>query len=173
MRRAKVIFDEVRSAQAQLGVGEVEESLERATGLREEALRMLAERPSLTSFERDHLRAAVTYATLTMVLATAESAEPPVSVPRIRELAAEVVAAHRPGSETWKVLAAAAEMLARAGDAPGAVWAIKKARRLGEGGDYLVQVAGGIQSMYPQAYAETADDPPDEPPALVEGRRAR
>lgn len=173
MRRSKVIFDEVRSAQAQLGVGEVDESFARASGLREEARRMLADKPGLTSFDRDHLKAAMTYATLTMVLATAESAEPAVSVPRIRDLAVQMVAADEPGMETWKVLAAAGEMLARAGDAEGAVWAVKKARSLGDGGDYVVQVAGGIQSMYPQAYADCPDEPPDEPPPLPETRSRR
>lgn len=164
VRRSKVIFDEVRAAQAQLGVGEVDESLARAGGLREEARRMLVEKRDLTSFDRDHLRAAVTYATLTMVLATAESAAPAVAIPRIRELTRDILAADGPGVETWKVLAAAGEMLARAGDAEGAVWAVKKARSLGQGGDYVVQVAGGIQSMYPQAYAGCPDDPSDEPP---------
>jgi hypothetical protein len=171
MRRAKAIFDEVRAAQAQLGVGEAEESLQRAAVLRSEAEEMLRSRHELTSFDRDHLRAAFTYATLTMVLATAESEAPLRSVPRIRELAGEVVALHGRGMETWKVLAAAAEMLARAGDAPGAVWAIKKARQLGDGGTYLVQVAGGIQSMYPQVYAGSPDEPSAEPPPLPEPRR--
>jgi hypothetical protein len=68
------------------------------------------------------------------------------------------------------VLGAAAEMLARSGDASGAVWAAQKARELGPNEDYLVQVAGGIRSMYPQVYAEAEDPPGPEPPPLPEPR---
>ena len=169
MRQAKRLFDDVRAAQELLGTGEVEAAVRRAEVLREEARRLLA-KPTLTSFERTYARGAVVYATVTLVLGAAESGTPSESVPQIRSLAVGAVRDHRPGSETWKVLGAAAEMLARSGDATGAVWAAQKARELGPDEDYLVQVAGGIRSMYPQAYAEAEDPPGAEPPPLPERR---
>lgn len=165
MRRAKILFDEVKEAQLSLGTGEVEEALARAEPLRTEAAALM-ERPGLTSFERTYARGSFVYATVTLILGAAEALPPAESVPRIRDLATEMVRRHDPRMETWKVLAAAAEMLARAGDALGAVWAAKKAVALGPGDDYLIKLAGGIQSMYPQVYAEAPDEPPDEPPPL-------
>lgn len=169
MRRAKVLFDEVRAAQELLGTGEIETATRRAESLRDEARRLL-QKGTLTSFERTYANAAVVYATVTLVLGAAESGTTAESIPRIRVLVTEAVGEHRPGAETWKVLGAAAEMLARSGDATGAVWAARKALELAPDEDYLVQVAGGIRSMYPQVYAAAEDPPPAEPPPLV-GRR--
>lgn len=163
MRRAKTLFDEVKEAQVLLGTGEIDEALARAEPLRREAA-ALVERPGLTSFERTYARGSYVYATVTLILGSAETLAPAESVPRIRELASEMVGRRDSRMETWKVLAAAAEMLARAGDALGAVWAAKKAVALGPSDDYLIRLAGGIQSMYPQVYAEAGDDVPEEPP---------
>ncbi|MFN2388981.1 MAG: hypothetical protein ABR575_05175 [Actinomycetota bacterium] len=166
MPRAKALFDEVRAAQEMFGRGETTEGFARAAALREEAGALLQEGRSLTSFERTHLEAAVTYTTVTLVLGWAEDHPPAESIPAIRQLAQEAVAAHRPGRETWKVLAAAAEMLARAGDAPGAVWAVRAGRALGSADDYLVKLSGSIQSMYPQVYAESPEEPGPRPPPI-------
>lgn len=165
MRRAKAVYDEVRAAQELLGVGQVEEAVAAAAGLREEAKALVAAGSRLTSFERTYAGAGLTYATVTLVLGHAEKDPPAVSVPAIRRLASEACRATAAAVESWKVLAAAAEMLARSGDAAGACWAAKKARRLGGDSDYLVRLAGGISSMYPQVFTQIPDDPPDDPPA--------
>ncbi|MGI8708518.1 MAG: hypothetical protein ACR2LG_10000 [Actinomycetota bacterium] len=182
MRRARQIYDEVREAQALLGIGQIDEAMALAEPLRREAMELLG-RSSLTSFERLHAGGAAVYATVTLILGAAESSPPAESVPRIRALATATVAAHLPKAdartkadvrtkadartkaETWKVLAAAAEMLARAGDAGGASWAAKKALELGPDEEYLTRVAGGIRSMYPQVYAATPHQT-DAPPPL-------
>lgn len=164
MRRAKAVFDEVRAAQELLGTGQVEEAFAAAAALREESTRLVAAGARLTSFERTYAGAALTYSTVTMVLAHAEKDPPPVSVPAMRRLARDICGVRAPGVESWKVLAAAAEMLARAGDALGASWAAKKAQQLGDGSDYLVRLAGGISSMYPQVFSQIGDEPGDEPP---------
>jgi len=166
----------VREAQALLGTGQIDEAIARAEPLRREAMELVG-RSSLTSFERLHASGAAVYATVTLILGAAESSPPADSVPRIRALATATVAAHLPKAdvrtkvdtrtkaETWKVLAAAAEMLARAGDAGGASWAAKKALELGPEEEYLTRVAGGIRSMYPQVYAATPHQT-DAPPPL-------
>lgn len=163
MRRTKVVYEEIRAAQAALGTGEVEEAFAAASRLRTEALELLEAGPRLTSFERSYAVEGVTYATVTLVLALAEKDPPAVAIPAIRELAQEAARSSTGGSR-WKVLAAAAEMLARSGDAEGACWAAKKARVLGDGSDYLVRLTGGVQSMYPQVFARIPDDPGDLPP---------
>lgn len=171
MSRAKQLFEQVQQAQARLGRGEVEEALAEAGPLRDRAVKMVAD-SRMTSFERTMAAAAATYATITLILGAAESLQPAESIPRIRGLALDTLGGRR-GTETWKVVAAAAEMLARAGDAPGAVWAVRKARQLAPGEDYLAQLSGSIQSMYPQAFKDAPDDVPDEPPPpATSGRRA-
>lgn len=166
MGRAKDLYERVLIAQRQLGTGEVEEALAMAPGLREEAIKLLQKAPMLTSFDRAHAYAAYTYASITTILSLSEARTPVEFVPRIRELAADAARRFRPGTEVWKALSAAAEILARAGDTEGSVWAIRKALQLKPGEDDLVKVAGGIKSMYPAAYAEVPDDVPDEPPPL-------
>lgn len=172
MRGAKEVYDRVREVQAALGTGSVEEALAEAGSLREEAIRLLDAGGSLTSFERTHAAAAFAYASVALILATAESEEvpPAEAVPRIRELAVEAVRRHRPGADTWKALAAAGEMLARSGDPDGAAWAVTKARQLAGEEEELVRLSGSIRSMYPQAFEEAPDPPPDEPPPIPPGR---
>jgi len=162
---AKAVYDQVRAAQELLGTGQIEEAFIAATALREEAKGLVAGASRLTSFERTYAGAGLTYSMVTLVLAHAEKDPPAISIPAIRTLAGEACRVSMAGAESWKVLAAAAEMLARAGDAGGACWAAKKAQQLGDGSEYLVRLAGGIRSMYPQVFAEIADDPPDDPPA--------
>lgn len=164
MRRAKKIYDDVRATQELLGTGEVAQARTHAERLRVEALDLLTRQGSMTSFDRAHALAALTYSTVTLVLAYADMDAPAQSIPAIRALAAETCSRRRSQDGSWKVLAAAAEMLARSGDASGAAWAAKKARALGDDADYLSRLAGGISSMYPQVFAQTPDDPPDRPP---------
>lgn len=158
------MYDDVRAAQELLGTGQVEEAFLSSGRLRSEAQAILRSAGGLTSFERAHAAAGFTYATVTLVLSLAEKDPPQVSIPEIRRLATEACLMQEPRYESWKVLAAAAEMLARAGDASGACWAAKKARRMGGESDYLIRLAGGISSMYPQVFASVPDDPPDDPP---------
>lgn len=171
MARAKDLFDRVLVAQRQLGTGEVEEALAMAPGLRDQAIRLLDKAPLLSSFERAHAAAAYTYASVTMALALAEARQPPEFIPKIRELALDSVRRFRPGTEMWKVLAAAGEMLARAGDAEGSVWAIRKALQLAPGTDELVKLGGSVRSMYPGIYAQVPEDVPSEPPPLPDRTR--
>lgn len=169
--RAKAVYDEVRVAQELLGTGQVEEAFVAASALRDEAKALVAAAARLTSFERTYAGAGLTYATVTLVLAHAEKDPPAVAIPAIRALAGEACRVTISTAESWKVLAAVAEMLARSGDAGGACWAAKKAKQLGDGSDYLVKLAGGIRSMYPQVFSQIPDDPPDDPPAPSEPRR--
>lgn len=167
MPRAKDVYEEVREAQSLLGIGEVAEAARRAVSLRAEAEALL-DRPALTSFERIHAAAAFAYSTITLVLAAAESEPPDVSVPKIRELLGDVLG--RPQvADDWKVLAAGAEMLARAGDAGGAAWAATKAREIGPEEEHLVRLVGGIRSMYPHAFKGLEEGAPDHPPELPAG----
>lgn len=164
MAGAKDLWERVRKTQELLGTGSTDEALERAQMLREEALRLLNKGALLASFDRGHANAAYAYATVTIILALAESRLPAEFVPKVRALAIEASQRSRPGTDIWKAVAAAAEVLARAGDSTGAAWAIKKARQLSPQNDELAKVAGGISSMYPQVYAEMPDEAPDEPP---------
>lgn len=164
MPRAKELWERVRAAQQLLGTGSAEEALERAQLLREEAIRLLNKGAMLTSFDRSHANAAYAYATVTIILSLAEVRMPGEFVPKVRQLAVEAAKRNRPGTDIWKAVAAAAEVLARAGDSIGASWAIKKAKQLSPDNDELAKVAGGISSMYPKVYGETPDNPPDEPP---------
>ncbi|MGH3118182.1 MAG: hypothetical protein ACRDQ2_13930 [Gaiellales bacterium] len=171
MPRAKELFERVLAAQRQLGTGEVEEALAKAPELREEAVRLLGRGAMLSSFDRAHALAAYTYATVTTILGLAEARQPTEFVPKIRDLAVDAARRYRRGTEVWKVLAAAAEMLARAGDSEGAVWAIKKAAQLETGNDDVVKLSGSIRSMYPSVFAQVPEDVPGEPPPIPESRR--
>lgn len=164
MPGAKDLWERVRAAQELLGTGSTEEALERAGLLREEAIRLLNKGALLASFDRGHANAAYAYATVTVILGLAEDRAPAEFVPKVRNLAVEAAKRYRPGTDIWKAVAAAAEVLARAGDSMGAAWAIKKARQLSPNNDELAKVAGGISSMYPKIYAEMPDEPSDEPP---------
>ena len=171
MTRARDLYEQVREAQKLLGTGEVEEAVRRAEPLREQASRLLARGGHLTSFDRTYAGAALTYATVVLILGAADTRPPAESVPMIRGLATELAQApRRPEIEAFKALAAAAEMLARAGDAEGAVWAVRKADQLAENETYVTQLVGSIRSMYPQVFAEAPDPPPDQPPPLAARR---
>ena len=164
MVRARELYERVREAQAMLGTGEVEEAVARAEALRAEALtRLQGAVPS--GVERSYALAAFGYATVTVILGLAETQPPKEFTPRIRFLAVEAARRYRPGSDVWKALAAAAEMLARAGDVGGAVWALRKAEQLLPADADLERVAAGVRTMYPEAY-DAADDPGEEPPPL-------
>src|SRR6266568_4513982 len=122
MVRARELYERVREAQAMLGTGDAEEAVARAEALRVEALARLQE-PVPSGVERSYALAAFGYATVTLILGLAETLPPTEFIPRIRLLAVDAARRYRPGSDVWKALAAAAEMLARAGDVGGAVWA--------------------------------------------------
>ena len=171
MPGAKQLYDRVRENQARLGTGDTDEALEAAEPLRREALRILSRGAMLSSFEKDYATAALAYATVTLILGMAESRLPAEFVPKVRELAAESIPLNRPGSDLYKVPAAAAEILARAGDAEGSVWAIKKAEQMRPGLEELQKVAVGIKSMYPQVYAEMPEPVADTPPEMPAGRK--
>ena len=147
-----------------LGTGEAEEAVARADALRQEAVARL-EGAVPSGVERSYALAAFGYATVTMILGLAETLPPKEFIPRIRLLAVEAAGRHRPGSDVWKALAAAAEMLARAGDVGGALWALRKAEQLHPGDDDLERVAAGIATMYPEAFA-AAGELGEEPPPL-------
>lgn len=164
MVRARELYERVREAQAMLGTGEVEEAVARAERLRADAASKLDGAPQ-SGVERSYALAAFGYATVTLILGLAETLPAGESIPRVRGLAVEAAARSRPGTDVWKALAAAAEMLARAGDAGGAVWAIRSAQQLRPGDDELARVAGGVQAMYPDAYA-AAGEPGAEPPPI-------
>ena len=155
MARARELYERVREAQAMLGTGEVEEAVARAEALRAEALTRL----------QGAVPSGVGYATVTVILGLAETQPPKEFIPRIRFLAVEAARRYRPGSDVWKALAAAAEMLARAGDVGGAVWALRKAEQLLPADADLERVAAGVRTMYPEAY-DAADEPGEEPPPL-------
>lgn len=162
MARARELYERVREAQAMLGTGEVEDAVARAEALRAEALTRLV-RAAPSGVERSYALAAFGYATVTVILGLAETLSPKEFIPRIRSLAVEAARRYRPGSDVWKALAAAAEMLARAGDVGGAVWALRTAERLRPGDADLERVAAGVRTMYPEAYnavAELGEEPP-------------
>lgn len=166
MPTAKDLYDHVRAAQEKLGIGEVEEALGLAEPLREQSIQLLNKGAALTSIDRGYAVAAYAYATITMILGLAESRMPAEFIPQIRRLAKDAFGRHRPGSDVWKTMAAAAEVLARAGDSQGAVWAVRKAQQLNPNDDQLTKVAGGISSMYPRVFSEMGENVPDDPPEL-------
>jgi hypothetical protein len=148
-----------------LGTGEAEEAVAVAETLRREAVALLEETfPS--GAERSYALAAFGYATVTLILGVAETLPPKEFIPRIRLLAIEAAGRYRPGSDVWKAVAAAAEMLARAGDVGGALWALRKAEKLHPGDDDLERVAAGIGTMYPEAFS-AAGELGEEPPPLL------
>lgn len=148
-----------------LGTGQAGEAVEHAESLRTEALASL-QGPVTSGVERGYALAAFGYASVTLILGLAETLPPKEFVPRVRLLAVEAACRHRPGSDVWKALAAAAEILARAGDVGGAVWALHKAEQLHPGDADLERVAAGVGTMYPEAFArggELGDEPPPLP----------
>ena len=169
MVRARELYERVREAQAMLGTGEVEEAVARAEALRTEALTRL-EGAVPSGVERSYALAAFGYATVTVILGLAETLPPREFIPRIRFLAVEAARRYRPGSDVWKALAAAAEMLARAGDVEGAVWALRKAEELRPGDADLERVAAGVRTMYPQAYEAAIADTRQLPAGLTLAR---
>ncbi|MGH2768100.1 MAG: hypothetical protein ACRDIF_03975 [Actinomycetota bacterium] len=173
MSRAKDLYERVLVVQRQLGTGEAEEALAAVPELREEAIRLLDRASTLTSFDRSYAAAAYAFSTITNILALAEAREPLEFVPRIRGLAADAARRFRRGTPIWKALAAAAEMLARAGDTEGSAWAIRKAEQLQPGEDDLIKLAGSIKSMYPSVFAQVPEEVPDEPPPIAERRGRR
>jgi len=170
MANGKELWERSQKAQELLGTGQTDDALQYVQPIRAEAIKLLNKGPLLTSFERSHANAAYAYATVTMILSIAEAKLPAEFVPKVRELAVEAVERFRPGTDIWKAVAAAGEVLARAGDSQGAVWAIKMARKLSPDNDELMKIAGGISSMYPQVYKEMSDDLPSQPPDMPAAR---
>lgn len=157
MTDGQELLERVRTAQEELGAGDPEVALELVEPLLDEtraALRSL-EFPSRSKADRTRIVEAFCYARVTAVLAL-ESAGAAEALPRIRILAGEAMDAATEGNPCWKALSAAAEMLARGGDAAGAVRAVERAAELApEDEHYVRQLRGSIRSMFP----ETAGSP--------------
>jgi hypothetical protein len=145
------LFAQVRQAQELLGGGESGEALRRIEPL----LGATAEAVRAPSFlgrrgpDREALLDAFCYARVTAVLAL-ESLGAASAAPRIRQLAAEAVDIAGPAA--WRVACAAAEMLARCGDGPGAADLVGIASRLAPDEAYVGQVRAALRSMFPAAF---------------------
>lgn len=142
----------VRSAQEELGAGDPEDALAAVEPLLTQTRNALHGMDFLRRTPRD--RAAVVeaycYARVTAVLAL-EAAGANRALPRIRDLAAEARDVATPTNPGWKVLCAAAEMLARCGDGQGAVRAAEDAVTVSpDGEDYPLKVRASIRSMFGQ-----------------------
>lgn len=147
------LMDRVRRAQEELGTGDSDVALEMVEPLLAETADAI-KAPTflgLVSSDRTLIVEAFCYARVTAILAL-ESAGAPAAVPRIRAIANEALEIAGKGNTAWKVLCAAAEMLARSGDAEGAARAIDAAVALVPQETHVVQVRGSIRSMFPAAF---------------------
>lgn len=153
MTTGQELLERVRDAQEELGAGDPEVALEMVDPLLDEtreALRSL-DFPSRSKADRTRIIEAFCYARVTAVLAL-ESVGADQALPRIRILAGEAMDAAARGNPCWKALSAAAEMLARSGDAVGAVQAVDRAAELApEDEHYVRELRGSIRSMFPEA----------------------
>lgn len=153
------LLEQVRDAQEELGSGDPADALEMVEPLlveTREALQSLGflQRPLS---DRAALLEAYCYARVTAVLAL-ESQGADAALPRVRRIINETLDIAAEGNAAWKVLCAGAEILARSGDAEGAVRAIEAAADLApEDEHYVVEVRGSIRSMFPDAVPEGAD----------------
>lgn len=148
-------MERVRAAQEELGSGDAADALEMVEPLLSETSDAVRspEFLSASPLERSRILEAFCYARVTAVLAL-ESVDAREAVPRIRSLAVEALEVATGDNPAWKVLCAAAEMFARAGEADNAVWAVQAAERLAPEEDYIVRVRGSLQSMFPAAFSE-------------------
>lgn len=153
MGQGAQLMERVRSAQEELGSGDPAEALAMVEPLLSETAEALRSPAFLSAARhtRRQLLEAFCYARVTAILAL-ESAGAREALPRIRSLAAEALEMATHDNPAWKVLCAAAEMFARAGDADGAVWAVRAAERLAPQEEYVVRVRGSLQSMFPAAF---------------------
>lgn len=149
------LMERVRAAQEELGAGDAADALAMVEPLVSETAAALASPEFLSAgpHARRQIVEAFCYARVTAILAL-EAAEAREAVPRIRSLAAEALEVATADNPAWKVLCAAAEMFARAGDADSAVWAVRAAERLAPQEEYVVRVRGSLQSMFPAAFSE-------------------
>jgi hypothetical protein len=153
MVQGSELMERVRSAQEELGSGDAADALAMVEPLLSETSEALRSPDFLAAppHTRRQLIEAFCYARVTAVLAL-EAAEASEAIPRIRSLAAEALEVATGDNPAWKVLCAAAEMFARAGDADSAVWAVRAAERLAPQEEYVVRVRGSLQSMFPAAF---------------------
>lgn len=148
----------MRNAQEELGSGDPAEALAMVEPLLDqtrEALRSLSflERPLS---DRTAVLEAFCYARVTAVLAL-ESQGADAALPRVRQIVSETLDVAAAGNPAWKVLCAAAEILARSGDSRGAVRAIEAAADLAPDDEqYVIELRGSIRSMFPEAIEEDA-----------------
>lgn len=145
----------VRAAQEELGSGDAGDALEMVEPLLAETTEAVRGPAFLRAspLERQRIIEAFCYARVTAVLAL-EAVDARQAVPRIRSLAAEALEMATTDNSAWKVLCAAAEMLARAGEADSAVWAVQAAARLAPEEEYVVRVRGSLKSMFPTAFTD-------------------
>lgn len=148
-------MERVRAAQVELGSGDAGDALEMAEPLLSETSEAVRGPAFLRAspVERQRIMEAFCYARVTAVLAL-EAVDARQAVPRIRSLAAEALEMATRDNAAWKVLCAAAEMLARAGESDSAVWAVSAAARLAPEEEYVVRVRGSLKSMFPAAFGE-------------------
>lgn len=149
------LMERVRAAQHDLGAGDPADALEAVEPLLAETAEAVRGPQFLRASppERAQLLDAYCYARVTAVLAL-EAVDASKAVPRIRTLAGEALEMATRDSAAWKVLCAAAEMLARSGDADGAVWAITAAGHLAPEEEYVGQLRASLRSMFPAAFTD-------------------
>lgn len=147
------LVEQVRNAQEELGTGDPAEALAMVEPLVDEtreALRSLSFLKRSLS-DRAAVLEAFCYARVTAVLAL-ESQGADTALPRVRQIVSETLDVAAPGNPGWKVLCAAAEILARSGDAEGAVRAVETAAELApEDEHYVTELRGSVRSMFPDA----------------------
>ncbi len=155
MASGEDLLGRVREAQEELGTREAAKALEMVEPLLGETAEALRGLDFLSRPAED--RAAVVeafcFARITAILAL-ESSGAATALPRIRALAGEALEVATRGNSGWKVLCAAAEMLARSGDAEGAVRSVEAAARHAPEEDYVLKLRGSIRSMLPTAFSE-------------------
>lgn len=147
------LLDRVRAAQEELGGGDAALALAAVEPLLDET-RELLRGPAflgLSSSARAEAVEAYCYARVTAVLAL-ETSGATEALPRIRRLPAEAADVAQPTNSAWKVLCAAAEMLARSGDSQGAAQAVETAARMAPEGEYYPgDLRASIRDMFPDA----------------------
>lgn len=145
----------VRAAQEELGSGDAGDALDMVEPLLSETAEAVRGPAYLRAnpMERQRIIEAFCYARVTAVLAL-EAVDARQAVPRIRSLAGEALEMATADNSAWKVLCAAAEMLARAGESDSAVWAVQAAARLAPEEEYVVRVRGSLKSMFPTAFSD-------------------
>lgn len=155
MRTGDELLEAVRAAQEELGAGDPAVALAAVEPLLEQTAEELRSLDYLRRTPQDRARVieAFCYARVTAVLAL-ESSGATEAMPRIRRLAAEARDAAAGGNPCWKVLCAAAEMLARGGDADGAARELEAAVEIAPDDEpYPRELRASIRSMFPEAFA--------------------